>query len=92
MIGPLSEEHRPEVNRIVAEEWAGPMIVSGGVAHDTTGAEGLICVENGELTGFALYELVADQCEVLVLQSLRENQGVGFTQICSALERIWVST
>lgn len=81
MIEPLDERFRGAVNRLVRDNWAGPMIVSAGKAHDTSNADGFISIENDELTGYALYEIDNGRCELLVLESMTENRGVGSTLV-----------
>ena len=100
MIIPISSEYRSKVNQFVADEWAGPMVVTKGVLHDTSKAEGFISVDDGELTGYVLYAIENSQCEILVLHSLLENRGIGSALIRMVMDvarknrctRVWLIT
>ena len=50
MIIPINSEYRPRVNQFVADEWAGPMVVTKGILHDTSKAEGFVSVDDGVRT------------------------------------------
>ena len=71
-----------------------------GVLHDTSDSDGFVAVENGVIAGFILYEMRESQCELLVLESVKENQGVG-TSLLDAVKmvarenactRVWLIT
>lgn len=86
MIIPINDEFRPQVNQLIADEWAGPIVVTKGVAHDTSDSDGFISVQDGALTGYVLYTIENGQCEILVLHSLVENQGIGSALIRSVMD------
>lgn len=86
MILPINDSFRPQVNQLIAEEWAGPVIVTKGTVHDTTNADGFISVDDGELTGYLLYTIENGQCEILVLHSLLKNHGIGSSLIKSVIQ------
>lgn len=100
MIIPMNSAFRPKVNQIIAEEWAGPIVVTKGKAHDTSNADGFLAVEDGELAGYILYAVRDGECEILVLHSLLENRGVGSALINAVLRtakergcaRVWLIT
>lgn len=83
----IGTERREFVNKVVKEEWAGPMIVTKGKIHDTSEAEGFVCVENGETVGFVLFREEDGGCELLALMSMRERRGIGSALIRAAAER-----
>lgn len=100
MIIPINSEFRPKVNQYVADEWAGPMIVTKGISHNTSDTDGFISVIDGELTGYILYEIDNCECEILVLQSICENRGIGSALIRAVIDvaksnhctRVWLIT
>lgn len=77
MIVKLDEKFRKEVNHLIKENWAGPVIVTKGIAHDTSNSKGFVSVENQTITGYILYEFQASKCEILVLESKNQNRGIG---------------
>ena len=100
MIMPISGDCRAAVNRIIREEWAGPIVISKGRAHDTTNCDGFVSVEGGGIAGFALYEMRDRECEIVVLQSMAENKGIGSALIRAVMDaarlggcrRVWLIT
>lgn len=100
MINPINSELRPRVNGLVAEEWAGPLLVTAGMIRDTSGADGFVSISDGELTGYVLYRMDGGQCEILILQSLQENRGIGSALIRAVIDkaesegcaRVWLVT
>jgi 8-oxo-dGTP pyrophosphatase MutT (NUDIX family)/RimJ/RimL family protein N-acetyltransferase len=69
--------YREFVNKQIADSWSGPNIVSRGILHDTRTHEGFVAVSDGEAIGYILYNIIGAECEITVLESLREKQGVG---------------
>ncbi|HIU45657.1 MAG TPA: GNAT family N-acetyltransferase [Candidatus Fimadaptatus faecigallinarum] len=99
-ISPIAPAQRPAINALIASEWAGPIIVSRGAAHDTSNANGFMAMDGDTLVGYALYEIAQGQCELLVLQSMVENTGVGTALINAVIDvaraagcvRVWLIT
>ncbi len=97
---PVDSEWRAEIDRLIEREWAGPMVATNGVLHNTSQAEGFVFLSSGQLAGYLLYCLEKGECEVLVLHSLAENRGVGSALLRSAVQkakqggcgRIWLVT
>jgi GNAT superfamily N-acetyltransferase len=100
MIIPINSEFRTQVNHWVEAEWAGPIVITKGVSHDTSNADGFISVTDRKLTGYILYTIQNRQCEILVLQSILENHGIGSSLINSVIDlakrkgctRVWLIT
>lgn len=97
---PVDGKWRGEIDRLIEREWAGPMVATNGVLHDTSQAEGFVFLSSGQLAGYLLYCLENGECEVLVLHSLAENQGVGSALLGLAAQkareigcgRLWLVT
>ena len=100
MIIPIDSRFRQKVNEIIAEEWAGPMVAARGKVRDTSNSDGFISVTDGELTGYILYIIENGECEILVLHSLLENQGIGAGLVEAVVDaaksekcrRVWLIT
>ena len=73
----ISEMHRVLVDKHIAEGWAGPYVVTKGVLHDTRKHPGFVAENNGKILGYILYNIVNGNCEITVLESLCEKQGIG---------------
>ena len=76
-LGALEGKCRKETDALIRENWGGPMIVSRGKLTDTRGLPGLAAEEDGRLLGYLLYRVSGKDCEVVVLEALEQNRGVG---------------
>ena len=74
----VDESFRPTVQAQIAESWAGPFLAVNGKLWDTRSMPGFAAVAGDcVLIGYLLYVFHLDACEIMVLESLRENAGVG---------------
>ncbi len=80
----IDSTSRATVDRIIEEQWMGPVIVTRGKAIDTSTNPGFVLVEDGDILGFITYMITASQCEITVLTILDQGRGRG---IGSALIR-----
>ncbi|MGI5894631.1 MAG: GNAT family N-acetyltransferase [Candidatus Merdivicinus sp.] len=100
MILKINSEFRTQVNQYIEKEWAGPIVVTKGILHDTSNADGFISIDKDELTGYILYHIQNKECEILVLHSILENHGIGSNLIKSVIgiaksngcKRVWLIT
>ena len=74
---PINSRFRDEVNSLIIEEWAGPISVSKGKATDTSKIPAFIAVDKDKLVGVITYKIIDDECEIVTLNSLSENRGIG---------------
>lgn len=96
----ISAQYREEVNRILFEEWHCPPSVSRGRRIDTTILPGFLCLEAGTIQGVVTYHLEGRACEIVTLNSFKENKGIGTALIhevlevarAHACERLWLIT
>jgi len=96
----ISDKTRPFINGQIAESWAGPVIVSKGKLHDTREHSGFAAFDENTVAGYILYRIENNECEITVLESLRENQGVGRALINAVIgaaksagrRRVWLIT
>ena len=96
----ISPQTRPFVDQQIAESWAGPFVVSRETLHDTRIQPGFAAIADGEVIGYAQYNIASDNCEIIVLESMRQNQGVGSALINEVIRtareascrRVWLVT
>ena len=94
------DETRPFVDAQIAKSWAGPFVVSRGVLHDTRCQPGFVARAGEDVLGYILYEIAGGDCEITVVESLREGCGVGRALIDAVIEqakragcgRVWLVT
>jgi len=100
MIEVITDTHRENINKTIAESWAGPFIVSKGKLHDTRTHNGFVAVIDGVIAGYILYNISDYECEITVLESFHEKQGIGSALINAVIEaaksvncrRFWLIT
>ena len=98
----ITEEYRSTVNDILKREWNCPPSISKGKATDTTILPGFVAVatDNDEVTGVVTYNIIDSECEIVTLNSLIENKGIGTALINEVLtaaksagcKRLWLIT
>ena len=73
----ISGENRARVNDFLKEHWyTTNMIVSGRVV-DMTQLDGFAALEGCTIVGLVTYETKDGECEIISLDSLKENHGTG---------------
>jgi hypothetical protein len=85
---------------LIKEVWISTKIVSKGKVHDTNELPGIIAINKNNRVGLLIYNIVGDECEIVSLNSLKENVGIGTALLkeserISALKgckRLWVVT
>ena len=84
----IAPNHREWVDALIAQSWAGPYIVTKGKLHDAREHEGFVAVDSGEIVGCVLFCCdECAQCEITVLESLREGRGIG-TALIRAVQEV----
>ena len=96
----VEEKDRKWVSQLINEEWASGRIVTRGNIHEIAQLPGFIAVYKKEKVGLLSYSLENEECEIITLNSLIENIGIG-TSLIRSLEsfmqsknakRIWAIT
>ena len=96
----ISEETRPFVTAQIIESWGAELVVSRGVSHDTRMLDGFAAIADGAVAGYALYNIVENDCELVVLEALNSGHGIGSALIDEVLiaakengcRRVWLIT
>lgn len=96
----LDETRRPWAYDLIDRMWGPPGIVTRGKLHDTKKLSGFVATENNEPIGLVTYHIERNECEIVSLNSLKENRGAGSALIETVLEeaktrccrRVWVIT
>jgi|GEM_PF-73270 len=77
IVEPISSKNRAAVDALIAESWAGPYIAAHGDLLDTRTHPGYVALDNGAIVGYILYNIADGDCEITVLENLRQKQGIG---------------
>lgn len=100
IIRPITQEDQAWITRQLIENWVSPLIISRGKSHDASKLPGFVALINDTHVGLVTYRIDGLECELVTLDSWRENMGVGTTLIQAAKEkailsscvRLWVIT
>lgn len=88
------------ISQVLKRYWASVNVVSRGQLYDASRLPAIIAYQNDNPIGLLTYHIAGKEYEIVTLNSLRENIGVGSKLIQSAkniasahhCERIWLIT
>lgn len=72
----VDESNRKNANDFICSHWFSTDIVIRGKVVDLTTVDGIICYDSTRIVGLITY-ILADECEILSLDSIIENIGIG---------------
>lgn len=78
---PINGENRQQVNDLIRSLWYSTDIIVRGEVVDTSVLEGFTAMEQEKITGFLTYRIQDGECEIMSLESIKENQGTGTSLI-----------
>ncbi|MCL2065025.1 MAG: GNAT family N-acetyltransferase [Candidatus Cloacimonetes bacterium] len=83
----LTDEYKEKVERIVDESYSGMKIVVHRELFDLRDLPCLIALsEEQEILGFCYYRFSNNQCEIMAIEALKKNVGVGSALIIAVKE------
>jgi GNAT superfamily N-acetyltransferase len=85
-IRPIDIEDSALVNHFLLKQWYATEMILRGERVDLSAAPGFIAWEKDEMIGLVTIRISAGECEILSLDSLRENKGVGTALIEKAVD------
>jgi ribosomal protein S18 acetylase RimI-like enzyme len=105
MIGPLIRSIQPAdeawIVQLTKEHWGASFVVAHGVVFHPRELPGFVALDaDDRLVGLVTYQIAGNACEVVTLNSVQENHGVG-TALLGAVrdaavragcDRIWLIT
>ena len=97
---PINEDLRQQVVDLTAARWGSSIIATKGKTHNVADLDGFAVMTDGKITGYITYAIIDHECEIVSLDSLVENQGIGTALIEKVIEtcrenkctRIWLLT
>jgi GNAT superfamily N-acetyltransferase len=98
-IKPVVNTDRPAIGRFIASRWGTTVIVHGTVFRPAE-LPGLVAVRDGRLAGLLTYDVSGDSLEIVSLDAVAANGGVGSALVTAVADearkrqvrRITVST
>jgi GNAT superfamily N-acetyltransferase len=94
------DDEREQIIAILVERWGAPIVVSRGVRHDMRDLPTLVADEDGEIAGVLTYNPGGREAEVVSIDALRQNRGVGTALLDAVVDvalangwrRLWLIT
>ena len=84
-IQPIDTSNRTEVDAFLRDHWHTTTMAVRGMLFDLSRTDGALVREEGEIVGLITWRAFGDALEILSLDSVRENLGVG-TALLGAAE------
>lgn len=96
----LHTSDRPWVTRLLNEHWHSTAIVTRGRVHRAERLPGFVARQQEQPIGLVTYQIEADQCEIVSLNSLRARRGIGTALVdavgeaarAAGCRRVWLIT
>ena len=97
---PIQASDRDWVDSMAVKEWGAEMVVSRGRVYRLSDLPGFVAEIDGESVGLATYYVEGYACELMSINSWRENLGIGAALIDAVKEaarqadcdKLWVIT
>lgn len=100
-IDAVESNERPWISGFISEQWGDEIVVAHGAVYRPHELPGFIARDGrGEPIGFVSFAMYKGACEIVTLNSVQENRGVGTALIeavvgvakTAACSRIWLIT
>jgi RimJ/RimL family protein N-acetyltransferase len=99
-IRPKQDSDNEAINAMMLETWHTLAIISRAKFHPIIDLPCYVAESVGKLVGLVGYEIIQNQCEVVILQSMIENQGIGTKLMQAVIDtakknnctRVWLIT
>jgi N-acetylglutamate synthase-like GNAT family acetyltransferase len=100
VIRPIEPLDREWIIDLISERWRSTLIVTRGVKHETESLPGFIVYLSRDRVGLLTYSITNAECEIITLDSLMENIGIGSMLLLTSREiaiksscnRLWLIT
>lgn len=91
---------RDQVIQFITINWGAPKIISRGKVHYIDQLPGYVVLDEDKIIGLITYNIENDECEIVSLDSLEENKGIGSLLIervetkakTDGCSRVWLIT
>ena len=81
----IEEGNRSQIDEFIVDHWFTHEMVVHGECFDLSKADGFYALENGTIVGLLTYRVSDRTMEILSLDSIRENQGIGTSLLNMAI-------
>ena len=85
-IRPVDQKNRAQIDAFITHHWFTLQMVVHGESIDLGSADGFYALDN-EIIGLITYRLLGSEIEILSLDSIHENLGVGTTLLNEVIQK-----
>jgi ribosomal protein S18 acetylase RimI-like enzyme len=97
---PLDDSDRVWLPGFIAQHWGAEFVLAHDERIEPAGLPGFVVEEDGVLAGLITYRIKDTACEVVTIDSLQPNQGIGSALLDAVVEtartagckRLWLVT
>ena len=82
----IDQTNRADIDAFLIRQWFCLQMVVHGESFDLSMADGWYALEDNEIVGLITYQLIDKAMEILSLDSLLENQGIGTALLGQAVK------
>ncbi|MCH3963353.1 MAG: GNAT family N-acetyltransferase [Clostridium sp.] len=82
----ICDKNRQKINEFIRNNWFSTDMVVRGKIIDMTTLNGFVMYDNEIIVGLVTYKIENCECEIIFLDSLRENRGIGTTLLKNAIQ------
>lgn len=82
----LTAADLPQLRKFWKDHWDGEFVVAHGTIFRPENVSGFIALDDNTWIGLVTYTFLETDCEIVSLDSLRENEGVGTALIGKVVE------
>lgn len=75
------------INDLIRKEFGSDIVVAHGKIYKPGELSGFIAEEHNQRVGLLTYEIKNQECEIITLNSIRQNRGVGTLLVHKLLEK-----
>lgn len=99
-IRPIMNSDCAWVADFITRQWGAGIVVAHGVIYRPSELPGFVATIGGKLVGLITYQVESNSCEIVTLNSIQSNRGVGSALINTVVEharqlkceRLWLIT
>lgn len=100
VILPIEQDNRTTIDAFIVRQWFSLQMVVHGEVIDMSAVDGWYAFDYDNIVGLITYRIVHQEMEILSLDSMQENKGVGSALLGQAIakakiygcSRIWLIT
>ena len=83
----INQNNRSRINAFIIQHWFTPEMIVHGECIDLGKADGLYAIEHNEIAGLVTYRIRQNEMEILSLDSVYENRGIGTALLNAAVHK-----